>query len=1497
MRVLWVTVFFCSALHAHSAIIRLKRGSSSYCGGSSSSYGSGYGSSDTHWYSSHDSSGCSYYAAMACDLLLPHPATCHHRRRIRLMEQFQRTVEQHLTQQVLWILSQIQTADGVISRRHAIQVEIICYYYSDFLMSEFKNLNAPSAQDDGQQAEKVDESHSELVEHEETKESKLRSTNPFDHDYEERGIDVELSNIENKLQSELGYFPHTNNDDGTLEAKERFSVSSDKLSEVNLKKNMSELTNNGNIQEDEEKKQEYENGPVEKFINYIFCRGDLSETKLKAKPTTIKELFKYGNKADKTLVILGIIVSMFCGICQPMFAIVTGRIANVLLIIPPESDEFVKEAFLQFFFFNVACVRIVRNIRAEYLRSILRQDSAWLEKNHSGSLNTHLNDNIDRICEGIGDKFGLLVRNGTQYCTGLAVAFYTSWQMAAPLCILSPIIAAIMGFSSRKMSLAARREMGIYAKAGCIAEEAIGGIRTVAAFNAQEYEVKKYEAVLKDGMKTGLKKGMYSGGLSMALIAIIFVFMGSCLLYGSYLYKLGVIENPGDIFVVLMAIMSGAYHLGQASPHLMVMLNARIAASTVYNTIDRKPKIDAYSAEGRKIYNVEGKIVFKKVSFRYPSRKDVKVLRSLSLNIQPGQTIALVGHSGSGKSTCVGILNRLYEYESGQVTIDGHDIRELNVKWLRTVIGTVQQHPVIFNDTVENNLKVGNVLLNETDMVEACKMANAHQFIESLPNGYQTRIGEGGVQLSGGQKQRIAIARTLARDPKILLLDEATSALDAQSEATVQVALKNASKGRTTIIIAHRLSTVKDADKIIVLNKGKIMESGTHLELMARQGQYHKLVRAQQFENHETESQTESVNAADEDTSSDTNEFDKQRPGTLREDLRMSYKRDFMSSEHLGDAETEAMEIELKHAGGEPSSLIQLFNEARKQYRVLLAAFAFCFINAVGMPLCAVVYGEAFAMFNDGNRDAVEQAFYYFLIFTSIGLLFAISAFFSNYLFGRMGETLTFNLRVQAFRSILKQDGAYFDNPAHTPGKLITRLATDAPNVKAAVDTRLSRVVQGVLSIIVAIIISTAINWKLAACGSLLFIIQGIFQFFISRKVHSYAVKVASRDEAGRLAVEAIENVQSIQLITAEHTFYDSYVSHAFSQTKYELMKAPLQAVNWASTHGLQYFTVAFCYFVGFLLVINNMADKIIIFQVVQTMYFGSLSVQEASIFFPEFVKSRLAAGLMFNIINSKPANGNSGEGERTPVEGSIQLEKLYFAYPQRPKNAVLKGLSLNVNRGHTVALVGSSGSGKSTVIQLLQRFYEPSAGIVKYDGQDIKNLSLEHIRTEMSIVSQEPVLFSGTVKENIAYGLDIQSVAFERIEEAAAIANATAFINTLPHGYETYIGEKGSMLSGGQKQRIAIARAIIRNPRILLLDEATSALDTQSEKAVQEALERIKEGRTCIVIAHRLTTIQNADLIVVMDNGRVSESGNHASLMAQRGKYFKLIQRQTLSG
>uniref|UniRef100_A0AC34G6H0 Uncharacterized protein n=1 Tax=Panagrolaimus sp. ES5 TaxID=591445 RepID=A0AC34G6H0_9BILA len=502
--------------------------------------------------------------------------------------------------------------------------------------------------------------------------------------------------------------------------------------------------------------------------------------------------------------------------------------------------------------------------------------------------------------------------------------------------------------------------------------------------------------------------------------------------------------------------MSGAYHLGNAAPHLMVLLTARVAAATVYKTITRIPKIDPYSTEGRKLYDLQGKIGFKNVSFRYPSRPETKVLKDFSFECNAGQTIALVGQSGSGKSTIVGILNRLYEFESGHVTIDGVDIREMNVKWLRTIIGTVQQEPIIFNDTVENNIKQGCDSLTEKEMIEACKMASAHEFIQALPEGYATRIGEGGVQLSGGQKQRIAIARTLVRNPKILLLDEATSALDTHSEAMVQSALNNAAKNRTTIVIAHRLSTIRDADRIIVMHKGRFVESGTHHELLERKGGvYAKLVTAQELHNMNIDKKD-----GEEEVDGDLLSPDKPNAAltiaskTVRESIRESFMRDFLPSEHLGDAQTEAYDIEIEKIGAKKASLGQIFVNARELWPILFIALGICCFNALSMPLNAFIYGQAFMMFENGRKDNVGDAFMFFLFFVGLGVVSAIAAFFTTYLFGQIGEKLTMSMRVRAFRSIIYQDGSYFDNPAHTPGKLITRLATDAPNVKASMDTR-----------------------------------------------------------------------------------------------------------------------------------------------------------------------------------------------------------------------------------------------------------------------------------------------------------------------------------------------------------------------------------------------------------------------------------------------------------
>ncbi|KAI6242819.1 hypothetical protein M3Y99_00189900 [Aphelenchoides fujianensis] len=436
-------------------------------------------------------------------------------------------------------------------------------------------------------------------------------------------------------------------------------------------------------------------------------------------------------------------------------------------------------------------------------------------------------------------------------------------------------------------------------------------------------------------------------------------------------------------------------------------------------------------------------------------------------------------------------------------------------------------------------------------------------------------------------------------------------------------------------------------------------------------------------------------------------------------------------------------------------------------------------------------------------------------------------------------------------------------------------------------DTRLARVCQGVLSLFSAIIISMFIDLPLTLVCSLLFILQGALQFFLARKVHKNNVRRAQSDESGRFAVEAIENWKTIQLLNAEDGVSGRFDSVSRQQMTFELWSSPLNAANFrfkprspskqeAQRGGVTRcfrFTQAFCYSAGLFFVLSGWSAKIAVFQVVQTLYFGSTGILQAAEFFPEFVKSRLAAALMFKIINQQPRTGDPKAGEKVTLEGNVELENVFFAYPNQPKNAVLKGVNISVAKGRTVALVGSSGSGKSTV---------------KVDGIDLRKINLHKLREQVALVEQMPRLMSGTIKENICYGLDPLTIPMERIIEAAKTANAAQFISTPAAGLRhATVGRSNASQS---------RRAIIREPRVLLLDEATSALDSESEKIVQEALEKARVGRTCITIAHRLSTVQNADLIVVLEDGRLRESGTHAQLLAQRGRYFNLIKRQDLT-
>ncbi|EPB75457.1 ABC transporter, ATP-binding protein [Ancylostoma ceylanicum] len=1179
----------------------------------------------------------------------------------------------------------------------------------------------------------------------------------------------------------------------------------------------------------------------DKFIDYLLCRGDLASKTLARKPVPLLGLPFLALISGQ---VFGILTSGnltdAAAAEQQLFTYVYIYIGVGILVLLIH--------FIQFLCFYIVSCRLIAKIRHHYIKAILRQNAGWIDKHHCGVLTTQLNDNVERIREGVGDKMGLLIRGFAMFFAALILSFATEWRLALFMCPVAPMSCLCMGIMSRKISEATSKELKDVGKAGAIAEEAVLGVRTVQALNGQEEMVDRF---------------------------------------GGHLLEIGAVNDTGKVITVVISMMLGAYFLGVISPHLMVLMNARVSAAAIYHIIDRKPEIDVYSSEGKLPLNINGDIEFTDVHFRYPTRKDTKVLNGLNLKIQAGETVAFVGHSGCGKSTAVGLITRLYEAESGTVKIDDHDVRDVNLEWLRNTVGIVQQEPTLFNGTIEENLRVGSPAISNAEMIQVCKIANAHDFIMKLPQGYSTVIGEGAVQLSGGQKQRIAIARTLARNPRILLLDEATSALDANSESIVQQALDNASEGRTTIVIAHRLSTIRKADKIAVFEKGTIIELGTHQELIELGERYAELVRAQQFQ-----------------PEADENLPPEEKPDSDRSSYIMSTGEQVTVTAE-STAFEQAVQADMKHDGKITAGLGAIFVNAKGQYCLMFASLIVAICRGFEQPSMAFIYAMVFGAIKYYDEDIqmmLPSLVICLVAYIGVGLGTFLFHFAASVLFGKVSEELTLTYRVKAFRNILYQDAAYFDNPQHAPGRLITRLARDAPNVKAVneeqfnqvVDSRMMYVIFNSTSWVVCIILALTSSWQVGIVGVILSILLGIVMVSLARTIQKRNLLIMKENQAGKLSIEIIENVRTVQLLTRERYFYDKYEKSSKQQKRNEMEKGYYEAASFALTQTFVYFSLASAYAVGIPLITRWNYEAQHVYRAVFSVLLSCLGVMNCSTFFPEFTKARAASGMMFNVINRRSKTGDINEGIKATLRGNLLFEDVHFSYPQRPHQPIMRGLQFTVQKGQTAAIVGPSGSGKSTVISLLERFYDATAGAVRYDGQDIRKLALGHVRTQVALVGQEPRLFAGTIKENICLGL--KKVDDAKIREALEIANASKFLSNLPQGLDTEVGEKGTQLSGGQKQRIAIARALVRNPVVLLLDEATSALDSESEKAVQEALERARAGRTCITIAHRLSSIQNADVILYVENGKVREFGSHSELMNRKGRYYQLIRKQDIA-
>ncbi|XP_073490099.1 bile salt export pump-like isoform X2 [Aquarana catesbeiana] len=1171
--------------------------------------------------------------------------------------------------------------------------------------------------------------------------------------------------------------------------------------------------------------------------------------------------------------------------------------------------------YIQISCWVTSAARQIQRIRKLYFRKVMRMEIGWFDCTSVGELNTRMSDDINKINDAIADQVGIFVQRFTTFLAGFLLGFVNGWKLTLVIIAVSPLIgvgAALMALAVAKLT---GRELQAYAKAGAVADEVLSGIRTVAAFGGELKEVERYDKNLVYAQRWGIRKGIIMGFFTGYMWFIIFLCYALAFWYGSQLVLDEEEYSPGNLLQVFFGVLVGALNLGQASPCLQAFASGRGAATNIYETIDNEPKIDCMSEEGFKLDKVKGEIEFHNITFHYPSRPEVKILNKLNMIVKAGETTAFVGPSGAGKSTTIQLIQRFYDPDQGMVTLDGHDVRSLNIQWLRSLIGIVEQEPVLFATTIAENIRYGKDSATKEEIIAAAKEANAYNFIMDLPQQFDTLVGEGGGQMSGGQKQRIAIARALVRNPRILLLDMATSALDNESEATVQEALDKVRFGRTTISIAHRLSTIKNADVIIGFEHGRAVERGTHDELLERKGVYFTLVTLQ--------SQGDKALNEMEKKGKENKEFEEPKLETLQPLKRGSYQASLRASirqrsrsqlsnvvpdtpfltvadtseafhqyEELSRSKKEVIADDDDNVEPAPVARILKYNAPEWPY-MLLGSFGAA-VNGAVNPLYALLFSQILGTFSlPDEEEQRNQINGICMLFVLIGFVSLLTQFLQGYTFAKSGELLTRRLRKIGFKAMMGQEVGWFDDPRNSPGALTTRLATDASQVQGATGSQIGMIVNSLTNIGVAIIIAFYFSWKLSlviTCFLPFLALSGALQ---ARMLTGFANQDKhAMESAGRISSEALGNIRTIAGIAKEKLFIEMYEEQLEAPYRAAIKKANVYGMCFGFAQCIVFIANSVSYRYGGYLVEAENLHYSFVFRVISAVVTSGTALGRASSYTPDYAKAKISAARFFKLVDRVPKiSVFRSDGEKwNNFKGGIEFIDCKFTYPTRPDIQVLNGLNVSVQPGQTLAFVGSSGCGKSTSVQLLERFYDPDHGKVLIDGRISKNINVSFLRSKIGIVSQEPVLFDCSISENIKYGDNSKQLSMDQVIEASKKAQLHDFVMGLPDKYDTNVGAHGSQLSRGQKQRIAIARAIIRDPKILLLDEATSALDTESEKTVQAALDRAREGRTCIVIAHRLSTIQNSDIIAVMSQGFVIEKGAHEELMEKKGAYYKLV-------
>jgi ATP-binding cassette subfamily B protein len=1139
---------------------------------------------------------------------------------------------------------------------------------------------------------------------------------------------------------------------------------------------------------------------------------------------------------------------------------------------------------------------VQHDMRTAMFTSLSGLDGARQDQLNTGQVVSRAISDLNMV-QGLLGMVPMLLGSALLFVLSIVIMAVLSPLLTVVALAVAPALWCIAVASRRRLFPASWDAQQQAAGVAGVVDGAVTGVRVVKGFGQEEQEVERLEDASTSLYASRVRAVRLMAKYNPALQAVPLFGQVGVLALGGWLAIRGSI--PLGTFLAFSLYVAQMVSPVRALTSLVTIgQEARASVIRIFEVIDSRPVITerpgaAVLPPGTTDVELDD------VSFGYlPSEP---VLRGLSLRVRPGETLALVGTSGSGKSTISLLLPRFYDVSGGAIRVGGRDIRELTLDSLRASIGLVMEDSFLFSDTVLANVAYGRPDASREQVIAAARAAEAHEFISALPDGYDTVIGEQGLTLSGGQRQRVSLARALITDPAILVLDDATSAIDAGTEAQIHATLRQVMAGRTTLLIAHRRSTLQLADRIAVLDEGQLVDVGTHEELTQRCPMYRLLLTGPGDSAEGAGARGNGAAAARAQAASGTITPLLWRNGRTGPRAMVSQAAAAGGS-HAGSmlagipaspallAKVDALppaddqpEVDQSLSRGADSH----FTLSRLLRPVALALFIGLVLDALdavaGVAMPALVRGGV-------DNGVLAREFRPIILVTAIGLAIVLGDWVINAIqtvvVGRNGERLLYTLRVKIFAHLQRLGLDFYER--ELSGRIMTRMTTDVDALSTFLQTGLITMVNSGLTFAGVMIALLFINVRLGL--TLFAIIPVLLAATLVFRAKSAKAYGEARERVSIVNADLQENVAGLRVAQAYRREGRNRARFAGLSSSYR--ESRLRAQRYIAL----YFP--------FVQLLSTVAGALVLFVAAGEVHSGALTaggliayllyidllfapIQQLSQVFDGYQQAAVGLRRIKDLLRtptSTPAAERPRQAGRT--RGLIEFRDVHFSYAGQPEEA-LSGVNLVVAPGETVALVGQTGAGKSTMVKLVARFYDVTAGSLLVDGVDVRELDLASYRHGLGVVPQEPYLSAGTVRDAIAYGRPDASDA--EVEAAARAVGALAMIGRLPGGFRHEVAERGRNLSSGQRQLLALARAYLVDPGILLLDEATAALDLATEAAVTSATEKLTAQRTTLVVAHRLTTAARADRIVVMELGRIAETGSHDELLAAGGVYAGL--------